>query len=628
MKKIIVSSIVALAVVLVGAATANAAFNVNLTVGSTGADVIALQTWLISNGYDIPAISSGAAQKGYFGQQTKAAVVKYQGKVGLPTTGFVGPLTRNLLNGGVATTPAACPAGYTCTPVAGAPVVTPVSGVITTPGAEGTLSATQSNSGLVSTAYEGDKMAAILGFDVEAKGSDISLQRIKVRMDELDGSDTKVFNKVYKKFYVTVDGNVLGSADLNTANVVKDGSNYYVTIAGFNYVLAKNAKKQVVIKADLFENIDSTDYDAENYQIGLAANGIRGVDGAGIDQFAGGSSDNTIARETTIAATLLESATITMSLNPASPKKNDVVATAGASENEIDKLHLATFDLKAEKDDVKVTDMVVQVLKTGSGAATANTAYIVDAATGAELGNGSISSNSATISNFNQVVPKNTTRTFKIMADIRSANGVVANFAASTTDLTSENSRGDSVTESGSVYGYTVGVRNTGPVITLVSKSITTSGVPQTSGSNNPSTSTLTANFVFKIKAVGGNIQFGLTQATTSPFFASTTPAVGTKSYRIYRNGTEDTAVGSFATSTESTFDSLCSTAGLTNTCQLSEGSEITVPVTLSIQGRSALSALTSGLYSVGIRALNWSGTSSTFMDGELDWITPSVSFP
>ncbi len=73
-------------------------FSNNLTIGSTGADVVALQTWLMGNGYDIPAVSSGRQQKGVYSYQTAAAVAKYQASVGIPATGFFGPATRAALN--------------------------------------------------------------------------------------------------------------------------------------------------------------------------------------------------------------------------------------------------------------------------------------------------------------------------------------------------------------------------------------------------------------------------------------------------------------------------------------------------------------------------------------------------
>lgn len=78
--------------------TDSSKFNRDLSVGVSGSDVSALQSWLIENGYDIPAISSGAAMRGYFGSQTRSAVIRYQAANRIPNTGFVGPLTRGRLN--------------------------------------------------------------------------------------------------------------------------------------------------------------------------------------------------------------------------------------------------------------------------------------------------------------------------------------------------------------------------------------------------------------------------------------------------------------------------------------------------------------------------------------------------
>jgi peptidoglycan hydrolase-like protein with peptidoglycan-binding domain len=90
------------AVLLIASTTAVYAgtnvFSQDLRLGSTGPEVTALQDWLIANGYDIPLVSSGAVDKGYYGFQTMAAVINYQKKVGLPAYGFFGPMTRGLLN--------------------------------------------------------------------------------------------------------------------------------------------------------------------------------------------------------------------------------------------------------------------------------------------------------------------------------------------------------------------------------------------------------------------------------------------------------------------------------------------------------------------------------------------------
>ncbi len=93
-------------------------FSEDLFIGSRGDNVVTLQNWLISNGYDIPSISSGAANRGYFGSQTKTAVIKYQTEHSVPATGFFGPMTREKLNGqgGGGSSMTNCPSGYVCTP--------------------------------------------------------------------------------------------------------------------------------------------------------------------------------------------------------------------------------------------------------------------------------------------------------------------------------------------------------------------------------------------------------------------------------------------------------------------------------------------------------------------------------
>jgi hypothetical protein len=58
----------------------------NIKVNDSGSEVAELQTRLISNGFDIPAVSSGKTSKGFAGGQTISALMKYQKNVGLPVT--------------------------------------------------------------------------------------------------------------------------------------------------------------------------------------------------------------------------------------------------------------------------------------------------------------------------------------------------------------------------------------------------------------------------------------------------------------------------------------------------------------------------------------------------------------
>ena len=327
---------------------------------------------------------------------------------------------------------------------------------------------------------------------------------------------------------------------------------------------------------------------------------------------------------------MADSATLTLSLNSSTPKKSDAVCTAGSSENECDKLAVLVFDAKAEKDSVKITDMNVSVAKAGTGGATASTTvYLYDGST--ELANATMGTGGITVfSDFDYTIPKDVTKTLTVKVDIRGANTTISNFtaSASSTGITDENSQGDAVTDSGTATGNQIGVLNVGPEFSLVSKSIITNDVPQKNGTTtNVSTSTIVATFNIKVKALGGALEFGTNQSTSSPFVSSST------GFNIYRDSTADATLSSNATSTSITFPSTCTTSGFTNGCSLAEGSEVTVPISFQLQGRKADATIfTASLYSIGIARLNWTSSggvsNTTFMSGESDWRTADVSFP
>lgn len=583
---------------------ASTTFTQDLTIGSTGSEVSALQSFLVSKGHlTMPA---GVAM-GYFGPLTQSALAKYQAAAGIsPAAGYFGPITRaniNALGGGTTT-------GGTTTGSTG----------ITTPGVEGTLSVTVNNSGLASTLYEGDSMASILGFNIEAKNSDIAVQRIKLHL----GTNTAIYNKIYSKVYVTEGGNVLASSDLNSSTVVKDGSDYYITIAGFNLVVPKGVKKQIIIKADAHSAFDSTDISTFNGNtvgtVALAANGVRGVDGAGIDQYAGGSTNGAVAtKDLQLAATLTDSAAVKVSLNGSSPDASSLVASEGAADDELDRATVLVFDAKAEKDNITITDL--NVITSGGSTTYFPTYYLYDGST--EIGNVSATATAHVyFADLDIPVSKDSTKTLTIKVDVRSAPSSPTTLTPSVTatSVLFENSVGDSFSSTGSATGRAISFSKAGAQITLVSKSITTSGVAQTA-SNPLSTSTLTATFNVKIKAVGADVYLGTTASDTPAFRAAS-------SFKLYKNGV--LATYNMSTSTSYTIPSTCVTSG-TYSCLLSDGNEVTVPVTFQIPGRyGSASAIDSALYSVGLEAVYWNGTvgSATFMAGLSDWRTADVSFP
>ncbi len=91
-------------------------FAKNIRSGAQGADVIALQEFLRTEG-----LFTASTNTGHFGPLTLAAVKAYQAKNGLPVTGFVGEMTRAKLNAGSSSS------GDATTATADASAVTPAS---------------------------------------------------------------------------------------------------------------------------------------------------------------------------------------------------------------------------------------------------------------------------------------------------------------------------------------------------------------------------------------------------------------------------------------------------------------------------------------------------------------------
>lgn len=576
-------------------------FTRDLTIGATGADVTALQNWLISKGHAIPAGATG-----YFGTQTRAALAAYQAANGIsPAAGYFGPITRAKVNvaGGV-TTPG------TTTPGAG----------ITTPGVEGTLTAEVNPTPVNGVkVYEGDSKVGVLGLRLEATLSDVRVERVKVQLPTAAAS---FYNRAASRMYVMDGSTVVGSVDLNSNTVVREGSNYFVTVSGINYVVPKNTTRVLTVALDMYSSINigsGTGEVASSQTLTIPVDGIRGVDGAGINLFAPSSSS--FSRTISIEQDQALSANLKISLNANSPKAATIVANDGSDEDEADGVELLRFDVRAEKDQVEITDLKVTVSSSsvsGSGATT-TTVYLYEGSN--LIGSDTVgAAGVVTFSNIDYVIPRDTTRTLSVKVDVASANSTGATFSASvtgnTTNFVAENSMGDTIaTVTGSASGETMTFRSVGPEIVLVSKSLT-----HQAGVGDNGTSTAKATFNFQITAVGGDLYFGPQSAST------------TFDFQLYKDGS---AVAPAAASTTSWTKPSGTVAYATTGFVLSEGQTVTIPVDFVMQGRLTTGAFVDfGSYTLGVDAIHWSSnsgvtdSSSTFMADLLDWRTNSITLP
>src|SRR3989338_2249828 len=163
--------------------TTSCSFTRDLTVGARGTDVKCLQEYLNGAGFEVAA--SGAGSPGNetetFGPLTRAAVVKWQSANGVSGTGYFGPISRAKYTAVAGTT-----TGGTTTGGTTGGTTTGGTG-ITTPGVEGTIIASVNPSPSTGTKlYESDSMRQVLGIKLEAKTSDIKIERIKLKIAEND----------------------------------------------------------------------------------------------------------------------------------------------------------------------------------------------------------------------------------------------------------------------------------------------------------------------------------------------------------------------------------------------------------------------------------------------------------
>jgi len=500
MKKVLLTT--GVAVLALATIVSAATFSTNLTVGSTGADVVALQTALMNAGYNIPAIASGAAAKGYFGSQTQAAVKLFQTANGVINTGFVGPLTRGVLNGGsaVVVAPFACPVGYTCTANPGTTPVVANPGYISTTGSEGLITTKLAANPIADANIRISRNVPVYGIEVKAQGSDMKVDRVLLQMAVgVGGAATSLSNPAT---FVTglhaYDGSsLIKSWNLGAADFNKDSSDrYYVIASGMNFVVSKDTTKVITFVVDTIGV--SSDQSSRYLTVqGYAGNtqNVRAIDGAGQNSYTdmSGSSNSRVQVFTTSGASSL---VVTLDTG-ATPKSttNRLSTTDG-----IKGLTMQSFSVKSE-----TGPSILKTIQIGNYATSTtglpSVVYLYDGSTMLASASGA-----ATVSftDLNINVPKDTTKTLVIKADFPSTAG---GQAASTSvlvngikwekpDSTTASTSPSSALVSNDQYLYSAGVQ-----WTLVSaSSVATVGVKDVASSS------VTGTIVLKGTAFGGSM--------------------------------------------------------------------------------------------------------------------------
>ncbi|HMO79047.1 MAG TPA: peptidoglycan-binding domain-containing protein [Candidatus Paceibacterota bacterium] len=318
------------------------AFTRDLTIGSTGSDVVALQDLLIARGH---LVMPAGVSKGYFGTLTQQALAKMQAANGIsPAAGFFGPITRNLVNSLVAPAPTT----PTTPSTPGSSTSTTLSG-----GAGDIVSIVKRTSGTETTVTEG-RTEKVLGFEIEAdNNSDLDITSVRLIVD-VTGSGSTRLTRYADEVLVMLDGKTVGSVDARDFS--RSGSEHTATVALKNAIVKSNSKARFDIGVAALSNIDSNDLVGSNH-LNVLVDRVRFVDATGAIL-------SETASTSVNANVTFEDSTNNDGLRLQTSTTNPKASTLEVEENKTsDEYHVFSFRLRGDADssDVDILSIPVNV---------------------------------------------------------------------------------------------------------------------------------------------------------------------------------------------------------------------------------------------------------------------------
>jgi hypothetical protein len=322
--------------------SASVTFTRDLTIGSTGADVTALQNWLISKGYSIPAGATG-----YFGAQTQAALARYQAANAItPAAGYFGPITRTHINS-------------MGTPVPPTPDDDDDNdGELE--GGEADLSDFELRRE-ESTGNEGEGEVEVFTAEFDVEDGDVRVERMEIMAsatdDDMSQDPWDYFDRVV---LFDAEGDEIADMDVDDRDAWdEEGDEEYVLdLTGLDYVVREGDRAEITVAFDIADTIDSDDL-GQDFVFWIEDDGIRATDAEGIQQYIGDDSETV-----TFGFGEEETGDLTIRSSDEDPDSSILVSD---EDDESEEFSVFAFEIENEEDvDTLLTDLTIDVT-TGSG---------------------------------------------------------------------------------------------------------------------------------------------------------------------------------------------------------------------------------------------------------------------
>ncbi len=261
------------------------AFTRDLTLGSTGSDVVALQTFLESRGMLVMPV--GVA-KGYFGTITRSALARYQASVGIsPAAGYFGPITRSDVSS-------------KCTPT------TPTPPPTTDPdqelrGGEASIRNYTTLSTYSNEDLEEGESGKVFASRFRVEDGDIRIERVSVRLEAVSQNNEDEPWKHIESMDLYVGGRRVASADVDsqsdwsrgesTDNSVAGTRSYEMRFSNLREVIERGSNGEIEILVQTSDRIDNSDL-PQRWKVWIPRDGIRALDARNVQHYIGSDSDS------------------------------------------------------------------------------------------------------------------------------------------------------------------------------------------------------------------------------------------------------------------------------------------------------------------------------------------------